>query len=176
MRSGSSAGQTGFSLIELMAVISIVGVLAAVGIPALLDTIRSAQVRSATSQLYDAFILARSEAVKRGGVEVDVQPGGSCVAPAANNTALWTTGWTVWTLTAAGACDKQLQTFPATNNITIAPSAGGIGYLPTGRLSNSTDTTFTLQSTKSATIPARCIVISASGQASVRVGTSSACG
>jgi len=173
MRRRRSAGEAGFTAIEVMVVMAIVGILASFGIPALLDTVRSAQVRSATSQLYTAIILARSEAVKRGSVEVDVQPGTACVSPASSNSAAWTTGWGVWTLTSAGACDKQLQQFPATTNITILPQAGGISYLPTGRLSNASANTFTLKSTKSATIPARCIVISPSGQASVRTGSAS---
>ena len=171
MNRGPSAAQAGFTMIEVLVVMGIIAVMASIAIPSLLDTVRSAQLRSSTSSLYDAIILARSEAVKRGGVEVDVQPGSTCVAPASNNSAAWTTGWGVWTLTTAGACDKLLQQFPATTNITILPQAGGISYLPTGRLRSTSATTFTLQSVLSATIPARCIVISASGQPSVRAGT-----
>jgi len=166
-----SASQAGFTVIEVLLVVAIIGVLASVAIPSLMDTIRSAQLRSATSQMYDAIILARSEAVKRGSVEVDVQPGSTCVAPASDNTADWATGWSVWTLTTAGACDKLLQQFPSTPNIDITPKAGGISYLPTGRLSNASATSFSFHSKLSATIPDRCIVISASGQASVRSGT-----
>lgn len=168
------ADQAGFSMIELLTVVGIVAILAAVGIPSMLDLVHSAQLRSSTSQLYDAIIRARSEAVKRN-LEVDVQPGTKCVVPASKNTEDWTTGWSVWTLDSKGACDVVLQQYPATQNISILPTAGGISYLPTGRLSNSSANTFTITTTQSATIPARCIVISASGQPSVRTGTADAC-
>src|SRR5690348_654442 len=156
MRRGWPTKQAGFTVIEVMVVMAVVGILASFGIPALLDTVRSAQLRSATSQLYDAIILARSEAIKRGSVEVDVQPGTACVAPASSNTAAWTTGWGVWTLTSAGACDKQLQQFPATTNMTITTTTattGGLSFLPTGRLTTASPNTFSFQSTKSTTIP-----------------------
>ncbi|MGE5626305.1 MAG: GspH/FimT family pseudopilin [Bacillota bacterium] len=174
MRHPATTAHAGFTMIELLVVVAIAGILAAVGIPAMLDTIRSAQLRNATSQLYGAIILARSEAVKRN-VEVDVQPGTACVYPASNNSAQWTAGWGVWTTVTTGgvtACDKQLEQSDATANMTItADNPGGIGYLPTGRLSNASARTFTLQSTKSATIPARCIAMNTSGQPSVRTGT-----
>lgn len=171
MQRKPTAAQAGFTLVELLTAVTIAAILVAVGLPSLLDTVRSAQLRSSSSQLYDAIILARSEAVKRN-VQVDVQPGTTCVNPASSNTAAWTTGWSVWThLATTGACDTVQQQFPATQNISILPQAGGISYLPTGRLTNSSATSFTIQTTKSATIPARCIVISPSGQASIRTGT-----
>jgi len=161
------AAQAGFTMIELLVVMAIAAVLAAVGIPSLLDTVRSAQLRSSTSQLYDALLLARSEAVKRNA-QVDVQPGTTCVNPATNNTAAWTGGWNVQ----LASCGTILQQFPATTNMTITAVPGaGISYLPTGRISTTSASSFSFHSTKSTTIPDRCIVISPSGQPSVRTGT-----
>jgi type IV fimbrial biogenesis protein FimT len=169
MQSKPMAVQAGFSMIELLTVVAIVAVMASVGIPSLLDMVRSAQLRSSTSQLYDAIIRARSEAVKRN-LEVDVQPGTKCVVPASDNTELWTTGWSVWSLDSKGNCDTLQQQYPATTNTNIEPKAGGISYLPTGRISSTSASSFTLKTTTTATIPARCIVISASGQPSIRTG------
>jgi type IV fimbrial biogenesis protein FimT len=167
MQSKSTGAEAGFTMIELLTVVSIVAIMAAVGIPSMLDMVRSAQVRSATSQLYDAIILARSEAVKRN-IQVDVQPGTACVDPASNNTADWKTGW----LVQVSSCGELLQQFPATTNTNIIPDAsGGISYLPTGRLTTTSARSFDIQSTASATIPYRCIVMSASGQPSIHTGT-----
>jgi len=166
------ASQAGFTMIELLTVVSIAAILAAVGIPSLLDTVRSAQLRSATSSLYDALLVARSEAVKRNA-QVDVQPGTTCVNPATSNNASWTGGWSVQ----LAGCSTILQQFPATTNITITAVPGaGISYLPTGRITTTSASSFDFKSTKSATIPERCVVISASGQPSIRTGAaSSAC-
>lgn len=167
MQGNTMKTQAGFTLLELLTVMAIAGILAAVGIPSLLDMVRSAQLRSSSSQLYDAIILARSEAVKRN-VQVDVQPGTTCVNPASSNTAAWTGGWSVQ----VAPCGTILQQFPATQNITItAAPAVGLSYLPTGRITSTSASSFDIKTTKSATIPARCIAISASGQASIRTGT-----
>ena len=167
MRRTPTAAEAGFTLLELMVVVSIVAIMAAVGIPSMLDMMRSAQLRSSTSQLYDAIILARSEAVKRNA-QVDIQPGTTCVNPASNNSAAWTGGWSVQ----LSGCGAILQQFPATTNvsITVVPQAG-ISYLPTGRITTASASSFDIKSIKSATIPERCLVISASGQPSIRTGS-----
>jgi len=167
MRHNPMKTEAGFTMIELLTVVAIVAIMAAIGIPSMMDMIRSAQLRSSTSQLYDAIILARSEAVKRN-LEVDVQPGTACVNPASNNSAAWTGGWFVQ----VAPCGELLQQFPATQNMTITatPATGGISYLPTGRITTTSANSFTFHSTK-ATITDRCIVISASGQPSIRTGT-----
>lgn len=57
--------QTGFSLIELVVVVSILAVLLALALPSFSEWIRNNQVRSAAESLRDGLQLARSEAVKR---------------------------------------------------------------------------------------------------------------
>jgi len=55
----------GFSLIELMTVLVIIGVIATVGIPAFQDTIQSGRITQATNNMLGFLQLARSEAVTR---------------------------------------------------------------------------------------------------------------
>ena len=55
---------TGFTLIELMITLAIVGVLLLVGLPSLKTTMQGNQVVAATNELLSALHVARSEAIK----------------------------------------------------------------------------------------------------------------
>ena len=56
---------SGFSLIEVLVVIVIIGILAAIGTPALLAMKTRSSVRADSNELYAAFRYAQSAAVKR---------------------------------------------------------------------------------------------------------------
>lgn len=55
----------GLSLVELLVVLAIAGVLATLGGPAFVDTLRDQRLSSANNRMVGALLLARSEAVKR---------------------------------------------------------------------------------------------------------------
>ncbi len=79
----------GFSLVELMVVVAIAAVLAAVGGPALFDMIAASRLTAASSALQVSLNLARAEAVRRGS--------NSLVTVAALTTAgSWSNGWVVF--------------------------------------------------------------------------------
>lgn len=83
---------SGFTVIELMIVIGVVGILLAVGLPSLQDTINSINANSAAKTLVASLNYARSEAVKRGAV-VSVcgsSSGTDCDAGS------WSEGWIVF--------------------------------------------------------------------------------
>lgn len=111
----------GFSLLELMVVIVIIGVLLAVGLPSFQSTLRSNRLATTTNQLNAAIALARSEAIK------STQAAALC--PSANGTACgadWAAGWLIWRDSDRdGVLDNGepvLQYFA--NNAQIAVSAG----------------------------------------------------
>ena len=77
-----AASSDGFTLIELMVVMSILAVLASLAAPSMSKLIATQRLRSAAGDMHLALVKARSEAVKRNkDVTISAQ-GGS-----------WAAGW-----------------------------------------------------------------------------------
>ena len=84
-----SSRQAGFTLVEVMVVISIIAIMSAIALPSFRDLIAKNRLSAASSALQVSLSLARSEASKRGA---DAR-----VTVAANGTAgAWGNGWTVF--------------------------------------------------------------------------------
>jgi type IV fimbrial biogenesis protein FimT len=83
----------GFNLLELMVALAVGGVLLAVGIPAFQATLADQRSTTAANELIESFILARSEAIKRGQyVSVCKSDNGATCT----NGADWDQGWIVF--------------------------------------------------------------------------------
>ncbi len=116
-----SAATAGFTVIELMVVVSIMGVLAALAGPSFKDLIDGWRVRSAVEELSSTIYFARSEAIKRGG-NVSVRK--NCSGGLAQE---WQCGWIVFTDAnfngalnpGAPQSDTVLQTFSAQTEVTV---------------------------------------------------------
>lgn len=57
--------ESGFTMIELMIVVAVLGVLASLAMPSFRSLIQSQQVKNASFELFSSLSLARSEAIKR---------------------------------------------------------------------------------------------------------------
>src|SRR5688572_9547660 len=64
----SSHTEGGFTLIEMMIVISLIAILMAIAVPSFRDASLSSQLRSTANELVAGAMLARSEAIKRNAI------------------------------------------------------------------------------------------------------------
>ena len=136
---------------ELMIVIAIVGVLVGVAVPAFSGFMQTSRLRSAASGLYEAMVIARSEAIKRGAPVV--------VAPATGG---WVNGWTVKFGT------TTLKDWQPETGLTYRDGGSGdITYGLNGRIGGARE--IVVYSASSATSAARCVTIDASGRVNTRV-------
>ena len=119
----------GFTAIELMVTLAILGVLMALAGPSFAQWMESWRVRQATEQLRDTLQFARSEAIKRSGqVVIQKIPNNTNGCTSAPNSSDWGCGWTVCHDTNnSGTCtaaDTLLQRIDAPRAIEVTRSSG----------------------------------------------------
>ena len=152
----------GFTLIELMLVLVIIGVFMGLAAPSMRDMVITSQVRSSASDLYESVILARSEAIKRAA-NVDL-------IPVSGN---WQNGWTVQ----IGA--TVLQSRDATTNVTVTPKKSGLAtplstnitFRMDGRQSTDIGNLIFSAAQSAHPIAARCVLVTSSGRPSIKTDT-----
>ncbi|WP_411834299.1 GspH/FimT family pseudopilin [Pseudoxanthomonas mexicana] len=157
----------GFTLIELMVVVAVVAVLAAVAFPNLNGVIRANRVATASNEMIASLALARSEAVR--GTR------GAGVCSSANGTTCggnWNDGWIVWQDTngngafSAGV-DQIVRYTQGRSTLTLATEPGEIFFDPRGRPDAARGFTVTPTGYDE---DARGVCLSATGQARVVQG------
>lgn len=139
----------GFTLPELLIVMTILVVLMGVGLPSFGEFVRNQRVKTASFDLFSSLVLARNEAITRNASVTMAPTGGA-----------WTNGWTV-SYTDSGGNVVAVRTEDALANITIAGPASVV-YRGSGRL-NGVVTPFQL-SAAGDTVISRCITIDLSGR------------
>ena len=121
--------QRGFTLVEMMAVVFIIAILATMGFPAMNRMLSTQAVRSAAYDLFADLVYARSEAITRG----------TTVTIAGNSGTDYTQGWTI--TEAAGG--TTLRTAGSrTGKLSFTASQNAVSFDRSGRATNSAAVSF----------------------------------
>jgi len=84
VRRPKGAAAAGFTLIELMVAVAVIGILVGVGLPEFRQGLQNSRVKGAGTDMFLSLLLARSEGIKRSA-NIDLVRGGGA----------WTDGWSV---------------------------------------------------------------------------------
>lgn len=142
----------GFTLMEALIVIMIIGALAAFGFPAMTKFLQTQAVRSASYDLFADLIFARSEAIARG-VNVTFT---------SNNGTDWKGGWTI---NATGAADNPIRVqSPQSDQIVMTGSVSTFSFERTGRADNTVTVSIVPVDATTQTYMKRCIRLDPSGR------------
>lgn len=151
---GGSRGK-GFTLIELMVVISLVAILLALGLPSFQSTIRSNRLATQTNQLIASIALTRSEALRTSR--------GAAMCPSTNGTACggtWSNGWLIWADVDGDATidgsEPIVRYVQGNSTIGLTSSDGDVAIAFNGRGGAVSPPTFTLRPT---TCPASTLLV-----------------
>ncbi|WP_262499064.1 GspH/FimT family pseudopilin [Pseudomonas sp. WS 5011] len=126
--------RNGFSLTELMIVIAIIAIMAAIGTPGFRSMMLDNRLNSTTNSLLGTLQFARSEAVmQRSSIT-------TCAANASNNACANSTNWSNGALVMRGNTLLRIIP-PASAGVTITASRNNVEYNADGTTSAATITT-----------------------------------
>ncbi len=153
----------GFTIIELMAVMVVVAILATLAAPNLREMIARVRLKTAAGDLHTSLFYARSEAIKRNA--------GVTIVPV--DATDWSKGWSVQ-IQAGGTVLARQDPYPqiavSTRNAAyVATSVPSVIFSGSGRETGGggAGIAFVFTSPQSPTSPARCVVLDPSGRPKV---------
>jgi len=150
MRTADARRTKGFTLVELMIVVVIVAILAAVALPSLGDFVENQRVKMAATDLMIVLTRARSEAIKRNT--------NVTVSPKSGN---WANGWQMPDPTTGDLIDDHA----AIPSIVITGPASVV-YRASGRVQGNAAPSFNVSGT--ITAAERCVAVDLGGRPTVK--------
>ena len=138
----------GFTMPELMAVLAIIGIMAAIASPSLGSLVDGQRVRSASSDVFTSLLRARSEAIRRN-TDVTITP---------VTASHWEDGWKIPDPASSAA---YFERHDAIVKASISGPASVV-YLSNGRVKGSTVPAFEISASGVAT--RRCVQVDLSGR------------
>lgn len=167
------------TLIELIAVIAIVGVLSAIAIPSFVGTTQKFRAIGEISSFTGALALARSQAIKQGA-RVTICASADGLTCSHQNA--WHQGWIIFhdpdgTQTATSPFKVQ-STWKNTDVLTANPATPSITFSRDGFLAPEaglTNVTLTLRTTPANPTALHCVILSRTGRWQVKTQTPATC-
>lgn len=147
------APTSGFSMVELMVVLAITGILAALAMPSFTELIEGQRARSAATDLMVALTRTRSEAIKRNA-NVTLSP----------KSGDWANGWQAPDPTTG----TIIEDHAAINGLAIGGPASVV-YQSSGRVQGGTAPSFPISG--DFTGSARCVAVDLSGRPKIEAGS-----
>ena len=171
--------QSGFTLIEVMIVVAIMGIFLAIAAPSLVATTQRFRALGETSGFVKDLQFARSEAIKQG-IPVTLcasSDGATCLS-----STTWNTGWIIFADPAAnktvGTILRLQKGWTGTDTLVADNSVSSLTYSRDGfmiALPGTGTVTFTLHTTPANSFATQCVAIIKTGRQVVQAAGTGAC-